>query len=82
MVDHPPVEGLRVAMVETSSGPGVVGLTADAAAILGGKIANPCTDLGLGFGPLAEGATTELRATAWFVKGGLEELTEKMDAAR
>ena len=79
--EHAAADGVRAAIIETPGGRCVVGLTSDSAAILGGKIMNPCTDLGLGFGPLAHGDAVDLRATAWFVEGGLSELRKKIETA-
>jgi hypothetical protein len=71
---HDAADGIRAAVIRRpAGGPLTVGLTSPDAAILGGKIEYPCTDLGLGVGALAPGATASVTATAWFIKGGLEE---------
>jgi hypothetical protein len=71
---HQPADGLRAALIQRSTGSLVVGLTSPDAAVLGGKIEYPCTDLGLGMGVLEPGATATVHATAWFLKGDLEAL--------
>ncbi len=75
---HLAVDGVRAAIIETQSGRCAVGLTSESAAILGGKIMNPCTDLGLGFGPLSDGDVADLCATAGFVEGGLPQLKKNI----
>jgi hypothetical protein len=71
---HAPAEGLRAALVQRGTQQLVVGLRSADALILGGKCEYPCTDLGLGLDPLKPGDTAEVRATAWFLSGGLREL--------
>ena len=74
---HPPVDGVRATVIDTPNGRCAVGLTSEIAAVLGGKIKNPCTDLGLRFSPLSDGEAVDLCVTAWFVEGGLLQLRKK-----
>ena len=75
---HAAAEGIRAALIDRGGERHVVALTSDQAVILGGKDSNPCLDLGLDVGSLPPGASQEGRATAWFLRGGLDVLAKKL----
>jgi hypothetical protein len=60
----------------------MVAIASDDTEVLGGGTGNPCTDLGLGLGKLRSGERGRVRATAWFVRGDLEDLGRAIDRAR
>ena len=79
---HAPADGVRAATIQQGARTLSVALASEDAEVLGGPTGNPCTDLGLGLDPVAPGATGRVRATAWFVRGGLDELNQVLARAR
>jgi hypothetical protein len=78
---HPAAEGVRAARIETGGRPLVVALASEDAEVLGGGTGNPCTDLGLGLESLGPGRRGRVRATAWFIRGELDDLNRSLGGA-
>ena len=76
---HPAADGCRASVIQHDRKEYVVGFMSDDAVILGGKSSHPCQDLALGFGPLQAGESAEVRATWWFLEGGLDDLLARLN---
>lgn len=65
--------GLRAATGKIEGRCCVAGLASPNAAILGGCDDNPCTDLGVSFGPVPQGESRSVRLAAYFLFGTLDD---------